>query len=372
MKISCPNVLFYIGTEAELIKLFPVIQNCLNDKLKINLIFSGQNDLRNTIFITNEMQAYSIFILKNKIWFPFKNFSLRTIWFVLWAIFAFYKTLIILFKYKFSLNCNPIFIVHGDTISTVIGALVAKFFGLQVLHVESGLSSGNAFNPFPEEINRRIVMRLSDVLFCPTIPSLENAQRLKHKECIYTHGNTMWDMLMYGLKKQKEEIRPPYLLLIIHRQETLANPDLFFKIINLVKINRPNNLECLFILHHTTRGFLMSHNKLDEIAALKGWHLFDRLPFYEFINLLKNANFVLTDGGTNQEECYYLGTPCYLLRKCTERNEGIGENVVFRDDFLKGLPNFMENYGMFKKIPITFNQSPSVIVSKKIENYASN
>jgi len=367
MKITCPQVLFYIGTEAELIKLFPVIQNCLNNKIKINLIFSGQNDVKDTIFLTDEMRSYSIFLLKDKIWFPFKSFSLRALWFIFWAITTFFKTLKMLFQIKVSKKCKPFLVVHGDTISTVIGALAAKIFRLKILHVESGLSSGNVFNPFPEELNRRPVMRLADILFCPTIPSLENAKRFKNKECIDTHGNTMWDMLTYGLTKQTAEIRSPYLLLIIHRQETLATPEIFFKIINIVKLNRPNNLEVLFIMHHPTKGFLMAHNKLNELTRFDKWELIDRLPFYEFINLLKNANFVLTDGGTNQEECYYLGTPCYLLRKCTERNEGIGENVVINNDFLKGLPDFMNNYEMFKKSPKTFNLSPSLLVSKKIE-----
>ena len=177
----------------------------------------------------------------------------------------------------------------------------------------------------------------------------------------------MLDMLNYGMRHAEKEERPPYFLLIIHRQETLANPGLFFKIIDTVNQNKPQNLQCLFILHHPTKEFLDSHNKYEEVKSLYDWVLIDRLPFFKFITLLKNAQFVFTDGGTNQEECYYLGTPCYLLRDSTERTEGIEKNVVIRTDFVSKIPWFIKNYNDFKIPQISYSQSPSEIIFTEIK-----
>jgi UDP-N-acetylglucosamine 2-epimerase (non-hydrolysing) len=105
---------------------------------------------------------------------------------------------------------------------------------------------------------------------------------------------------------------------------------------------------------------------LNALAVDSGWILIERQPFLKFTHLLKNASFVLTDGGSNQEECYYLGLPCYLLRECTERNEGLGSNVVLRPDFINDIPWFMQNYEPFRREPVIFSQSPSGIVAEEI------
>lgn len=367
LKNNTPQLIFYIGTEAELIKLFPVIQKCFQENINFILIFTGQNEIRDSILFTEQMRSCSIFLLEGKIWFPFKSFSMRALWFVFWAVATFYRTCKTLYKIKKTTIGKPQFIVHGDTISTVIGAVAAKLFGLPILHIESGLSSGMLFNPFPEEINRRIVMRLANYLFCPSITSFNFVSHFKNKALYQTHGNTMWDMLNYGLEHSNNEKNSPYFLLIIHRQETLAKPELFFNIINTVNQNRPKNLQCLFILHHPTKGFLDAHKKYDEVKALNEWILLDRLPFFDFISLLKNAQFVLTDGGTNQEECYYLGTPCYLLRESTERTEGIEKNVVIRPDFLAKIPWFMENFNKYKMPQVSYSQSPSEIIFTELK-----
>jgi UDP-N-acetylglucosamine 2-epimerase (non-hydrolysing) len=248
---------------------------------------------------------------------------------------------------------------------------VAKLLGYRILHVESGLTSGNLFNPFPEEMCRRVVTRISDVRFCPTPEAFNRVTESSGKRKVLTNGNSMWDMLQVALKRQDPKAQPPYFLLIVHRQETLADPALFFEIVKAVKRSKPADLDCVFILHSPTRHFLLEHGKLDELSGLPGWKLVDRLPFFEFVPLLKDARFVLTDGGTNQEECYYLGVPCYLLRDCTERTEGLGENVVLKPDFVRHIPWFVENYAKLRRDPVTFRQSPSEIVAEGIARECS-
>lgn len=366
MHTESRQVFFYIGTEAEFIKLYPVIEKCIGKGLAIKLICNGQNNLRDSILLTEEMRTRSVFLLKGAIWFPFKSFSSRALWLLFWATVTFFKTFGFLHRSKKEFASIPLFIVHGDTVSTLIGGVVARILGYPILHVESGLTSGRLFNPFPEEISRRIVTRISKIRFCPTPETYSNVRDYPGKRKLLTNGNTMWDMLHYGLKSTQAKTRPPYFILVIHRQETLANPALFFEIVETVRRHQPADLACVFILHHPTKNLLIAHGRLNELNQSPGWELVNRLPFFEFVHLLKGARFVLTDGGTNQEECYYLGTPCYLLRECTERHEGIGGNVVLKSDFIHNIPWFMQNYEPLRRGAVNFERSPSEIIADEI------
>lgn len=357
---------FYLGTEAEFIKLYPVIEKCIENGLDIKLICNGQNHLRDSALMTERMLSRSVFLLKNPIWFPFTNFSSRALWLVFWGIVTFFKTFRFLLGMKKDSGNLPLFIVHGDTVSTLIGGIAARLLGYSILHVESGLTSEMLFNPFPEEICRRIVTRISNVRFCPTFEAFNHVRDYAGKRKLFTKGNTMWDMLQYGLKSEQENKFSSYFLLIIHRQEVLAKPALFFEIVEMVKKHRPVDLTCVFVLHTPTRNFLIAHGKLEELTNTSGWELIDRLPFLEFTLLLKDSRFVLTDGGSNQEECYYLGIPCYLLRGRTERNEGLGKNVVLKSDFIRDIPWFIQNYKQLQRDPVIFENSPSEIIAEEI------
>jgi UDP-N-acetylglucosamine 2-epimerase (non-hydrolysing) len=366
--ISTPSkqVFFYLGTEAEFIKLYPVIEKCIQKGLDVKLICNGQNPLRDSILMTDSMLKRSVFLLRRPIWFPFDKFSLRALWLVFWVIVTLFKTFGFLFGLKKDGIRMPLFIVHGDTVSTLIGTFVAKTLGYTILHVESGLTSGMLFNPFPEEICRRIVTRISSIRFCPTVEAINHVRDRPGKRKLLSNGNTMWDMLQYGLKTGKTSNFAQYFLLIIHRQETLANPALFFEIFQTVKQHRPADLTCVFVMHNPTKSFLLAHGKFDEVAGTPGWKLVDRLPFLDFTHLLKNAQCVLTDGGSNQEECYYLGVPCYLLRDRTERHEGLGANVVLKPDYVRHITWFMENYKDFRRDTVILEHSPSEIVATEI------
>ena len=87
--------------------------------------------------------------------------------------------------------------------------------------------------------------------------------------------------------------------------------------------------------------------------------LLPRQGFFEFNNLLGKAEFLITDGGSNQEECFYLGTPCLLFRSETERSEGIGENVVVSNFDPTIIESFVLNYNSYRREPIPATFSPS-------------
>ena len=367
---------FYIGTEAELIKLFPVIVHCIKLNIPITLISNGQNNLQDSILYEGEIKSRMIFLGKrfrstpNE--FLLVGFWSRSMWLSGWAMTALVTTFHFLLCTKKNEKKLPLLIVHGDTISTVIGAFCGRILGYKIFHIESGLTSKNLFNPFPEEIDRRLAGKLCNTFFCPTEVAFDNLQISSRQKKIFTHGNTMWEMLQFGLERHKSLDKfKNYFILVIHRQETLANKKLFFEIIKKVNENKDPEMKCIFILHFPTRKFLEALNAIDDIQSLNNWILLDRLPFFEFVDLLKNANYVLTDGGTNQEECFYLGLPCYILREQTERNEGLNHNVVLTPNFMAEIPEFMRSFYTYKKAPVKFNIFPSQIIASEIISEAS-
>jgi len=139
---------FFIGTVAELIKLYPVIKEFQNNGVDFKIIATGQNNIKNTEF-TNFLNKEPDMVLSNGIE------TKRAINLFLW----FFKTLfhganVLKEEFKNLNKKETFFIVHGDTVSTVMGALISKFFGFKVIHVEAGLRSFNFLRPFPEEIDR--------------------------------------------------------------------------------------------------------------------------------------------------------------------------------------------------------------------------
>ena len=368
------KVYFYIGTEAELIKLFPVIVQCMDLNLPVKLISNHQNDLRESILYDGKIKDAMYFLPKRAPVIPLLliGFWGRSLWFAFWALGTIITTYKFLGAKKEVRSTSPILVLHGDTISTVIGAICGKILGYKIFHVESGLTSRKLLNPFPEEIDRRLAGKLGDTFFCPTELAYGNLQISTRQKKIFTHGNTMWEMLQYGNGRQKSLYKnQEYFILVIHRQETLANKNLFFNIIKKIAENKSPEIKCIFILHFPTKKFLEAENRIAELKSQPNWILLDRLPFFEFVDLLQNAQYVLTDGGTNQEECFYLGLPCYILRECTERNEGINHNVVLKSNFLEGIPEFMKNYLVFKRSPVKFQILPSKIIATEIAREAN-
>src|SRR5690606_759930 len=102
---------------------------------------------------------------------------------------------------KKSVGRRPLVVVHGDTLSTLLGAVAAKLTRATVAHVESGLSSGSLLTPFPEEVVRRMVFRLSDIAYCPNPASERVMARFRHMQVVSTEGNTIVDALRMALGK---------------------------------------------------------------------------------------------------------------------------------------------------------------------------
>ena len=244
-------------------------------------------------------------------------------------------------------------LVYGDTNSTIAGALAAKKLHIRVAHVEAGLRSFNM--RMPEEINRILTDRISDLLFCPTDTAVKNLQNegfnhhpspitsaqspTNHNPRIIKTGDVMQDAALFyrdkaadkstiieklGLKDQL------FALCTIHRAENTDDPERLRNIIEaLEEISR--ELHIVLPLHPRTRKKLQDaglplHNSRSTIRDSQlaihdprpTIHLLDPVGYFDMIQLLENTKIVLTDSGGLQKEAFFFCKPCVTLRDETE------------------------------------------------------
>lgn len=352
---------FFIGTTAEFIKLAPIIKDLKKRNENFRIVTSGQNEIK-----FNEFTEY-LGTLKVYHAFAEKDHQSSIFLFLFWTVRTFFNGLIYFFKETKNIDRkNTYFIIHGDTISALIGTVIFKILRLRIVHVEAGLRSFNFFEPFPEEICRFIINYLSDINFPQNEWSLNNLKNVSSVK-VNTYQNPLIEIFWWAINKKKglEYVKKfdRYYILIIHRQEHVYfNKEWTHKIMKMVIENANKNLNCLFIMHSLTSRFLESET-LDLDKNLSKRVLFiPKLPYAEFMTLLKNSEFIATDGCTNQEEVYYLGLPCLALRNTTERVEGLNENVIICKGDEGVIKNFLKNYKTFRKKPVKPSKSPSKII----------
>lgn len=363
MKRSDKIIYFFIGTVAELIKLSPVVKRFNKNGLKIKFITSGQNRINWSELkpLIGNQEAYIEFKPKSK-----ESSALK---FALWSFRTLFTSIIALNnEFKGKTRKEVYMVVHGDPISAFIGALAAKLNGLKVVHIESGLRSFNFFEPFPEEITRFFISYLADIHFSPNEWSLNNIRNHNGIK-INTKQNTLYEACMNALKFPiKSNVlnslrKEKYFLVIMHRQEhVLYKKELTKKYLNiLINFSTPN-LKCVLVLHSLTKDFIDKEGLIDKIEKNPNVITIPRMPYLEFIKIINKADFMATDGGSNQEEAYYLGKPCLILRKCSERKEGLGLNAVLAKDNLNVVAKFLNNYQKLKQERISVKVQPSKIV----------
>lgn len=218
-------------------------------------------------------------------------------------------------------------IVHGDTLSTLFGALAIRMAGARVAHIEAGLRSPRLADPFPEEIVRRLVSMLSRWHFAPDAVAVSNLR--KREGVVDTRGNTLRDALTMALARiggQPEEI-PRYAIVSIHRNENLSRRADFALLMQAI-VDASRRVDLKFVLHPATRERIRASGWLHALHAEPGLTLVERMDYPAFVRLLVGSRFLMTDGGSNQEEAAMLGIPTLLLRRTTERADGLGDNVV--------------------------------------------
>ncbi len=264
-----------------------------------------------------------------------------------------------------------IVLVHGDTFSTLLGALMGKVGGLRVGHVESGLRSFRLLHPFPEEITRLLTFRLSDSLYCPGSWALSNVE--KHgSERIDTGCNTLADTLALAvaLDRSRDHVPgEPYALVSLHRYENVFKRESFESLLDVVE-ELAEARRMLFILHPPTERQIDKLGQRARLDANPNIELRPRYTYFDFVTLLEGASFVVTDGGSIQEESSYLGLPCLLMRRATERQEGLGENVVL-SNFDRGvIRRFAADPDAHRRPPRSSRHHPSEVIVEAVLQWA--
>ncbi len=217
-------------------------------------------------------------------------------------------------------------LVHGDTPSTLMATLMARRAGLAVAHLESGLRSGSFRDPFPEELIRVVVMRRADVAFAPDDAAAANLASMGVRgRVVRISGNTGQEALADVVADVEPGSGP--VVATLHRVENLHRPARLRSFLSLLGRLAADGREVLFVVHPPTGRVLAGRGGRADVEA-SGVATSDLLPFADFVAHLAAAPFVVTDGGSIQEECALLGVPCLLWRDRTERRDGVGANVV--------------------------------------------
>jgi len=210
-------------------------------------------------------------------------------------------------------------IVHGDTNSTLAGALAAKKLHLKIAHVESGLRSFNML--MPEEVNRILTDRISNILFCPTQTAVDNLKKEGYdnfESHIVLSGDVMYDAALYyahqsDLKSTiiKRYSLNDFILATIHRAENTDNIDKLKSIVNSLNLIS-NKIKVIVPLHPRTAKIIQQLNL--EI----NFTIIEPVGYLDMIALLKHCKIVMTDSGGLQKESYFFNKFCVILREQTE------------------------------------------------------
>jgi UDP-GlcNAc3NAcA epimerase len=240
-------------------------------------------------------------------------------------------------------------LVYGDTNSTIAGALAAKKLHIKVIHVEAGLRSYN--NNMPEEINRIVTDRISDILFCPTqtaVTNLKNEGFDHIKAKIILSGDVMQDAALYYKEKSAEvstvladhDLQPNrFVLATIHRAENTDDEERLKAIVHaLNEINK--TVKVVVPLHPRTA------NILKDRGIEVGFTIIKPVGYFDMLQLISNAHLVMTDSGGLQKEAYFFNKYCITFRDETEWVELVenGYNEVVGASSEKIIEAFNKSY----------------------------
>ena len=242
-----------------------------------------------------------------------------------------------------------------------MSTLAAKFTGHFVIHLESGLTSNNIFNPFPEEIIRRIVFRCTDVACCPSEQDTQHMKRYPKAKILYTHGNTILDSIIYLKIGENTKKESKTILVSLHRFHNIYNKERLLSIVEVL-ITLSEEYTINFVLHPATQKKLSQYGLL-EILKKNRINLLTRMVYQKFLNFALSNEIVITDGGSNQEELAYFGHPTIILRKTTERQDGIGKNAILINepqDIVKFIMS--KEYIILEKEKQSLTSSPSELI----------
>ena len=276
-------------------------------------------------------------------------------------------------------------VVHGDTPTTLVSALLAKRAGLAVAHVEAGLRTFRWLHPFPEEIVRVLVGRISDVLFAPGPVAAANLRDAAVRgRVVEQPANTILESVRDALGTDSGILEPPAnravcdgggdlpaaalapAVVTMHRVENLHRRSRREALIEVVESLAPHSRVC-WVLHGPTDRALAGEARRRLVAL--GVELVPLMAHRDFLVLLAAAPFVITDGGSIQEECALLGVPTLVWRDRTDRPDGLGENVVLSRYDPTTVSDFLRDPQSHRRPPRAPEFSPSAQILAELAGW---
>ncbi len=321
------GIAIILGTKAELIKCMPVMLELQKQRKNYYFIHTGQHPLggaceefgvKKPDFILSKEPEIS-----TKFWSKINKSSL------LWFLVMILKIKRLIQK----LNLRYI-TYHGDTMSTAAASIASSKLlnsekSWKNVHLEAGLRSGSLLEPFPEEISRQICDSFSDILLVVSDLTERNLMKYKNKKRIINTGNTIVDSAAISYKKAKIKHKKPkyrYALINIHRHENLKSKERMRRIMEILKKVK---IKAIWPLHDNTAHFLRRYGFAGEINKMKNIETTPLTDYQHFLFLIANCEYLVTDGGSIQEESLVFKKPCIILRKKTERQEGFATGINF-------------------------------------------
>jgi len=306
------KICFILGTRPEIIKMSPVIRECVHQKIDHFIIHSNQHYSQN-------MDA--IFFQELELEPPKYNLNVGS------GLHGEMTGKILTGVEKILLDEKPDWIlVQGDTNTVMAGALAASKINIKIGHIEAGLRSYD--RTMPEEINRVVTDHISNALFCPTKKQASILQKENiDKSKIFITGNTIVDAV---LQNQKLIIKYPelshystenYFLLTTHRPSNVDSKENLSELLNAItQISQKYNSPIYFPIHPRTKKQIEIFNINIDANSIK---LMEPVGYLEMLTLEKNAKLIFTDSGGIQEEACILQVPSLTLRENTERPETV-------------------------------------------------
>lgn len=320
------KVMIMLGTRPEAIKMAPVISALKRrDCFEVKVCFSGQHrEMAEQVFAVFGIQPdFSLSVMKKG----------QTLFDVTTGILHGMEQL-------FQQYLPDMILVQGDTTTVLAASLAAFYYKVQVGHVEAGLRTGNRYSPYPEEMNRLLTTRLSNIHFAPTERSRQNLLKENIADSdIFVTGNTVIDALfqaekiLLGDKKLLDELDNRFapisadkkmILITGHRRENHGDG-----ILNICAAIRHlagrQDVEMVYPVHPNPN---IRDVVAKELGGLSNVHLIQPLDYLSFLYMMRRSFLVMSDSGGVQEEAPSLGKPVLVMRESTERPEALEAGTV--------------------------------------------
>ncbi len=270
-------------------------------------------------------------------------------------------------------------LVQGDTTTAFIGALSAFYHKVPVGHIEAGLRSFDKMQPYPEEINRRLISLVCDLHFAPTMQNIEHlCKEGVNPVKILVTGNTVIDCLLYIAGRNRQTLKryiPPevlndgrLILVTAHRRENWGKPlkNLCYALCDIAR-SYPD-VHIVYPVHLNPNVRKISFQILAKKERI---YLLDPLPYEPFVEAMAKSYFIITDSGGIQEEGPSLQKPILVFRKVTERPEGLTTGGVKligleREHLVREASRLLEDSAAYKEMIADYNPFGDGNAAKRI------